>query len=91
MSEKASTVRLQGSEATYLESLIHDSPVLAPIVTLKQRPNSEARDAIVKTNQVETLREFFTLRLAEIGFNADYAPNEDGKMLETLIDRFFIP
>jgi hypothetical protein len=39
--------------------------------------------------EAETFRDAFTEQLARVGFDASYAPTEEGKMLEDLIDRFF--
>ena len=33
----------------------------------------------------------FTTRLAEVGFDKNYDPTPEGRMLEDFIDRFFVP
>lgn len=40
--------------------------------------------------EAEVLRGYFTERLARVGFDKDYKPNDDGVMLERLIDRFYL-
>jgi hypothetical protein len=37
------------------------------------------------------LRESLTTQLAAVGFDENYEPNEQGQMMEDLIDKFFIP
>lgn len=38
----------------------------------------------------EEFRDAFTLRLMEAGFDSEYQPNEEGRILEDLIDQFFV-
>lgn len=38
---------------------------------------------------IETFRDKFTLRLAEVGFDESYELTDEGKILENLIDKFF--
>ena len=39
----------------------------------------------------ELVRDYLTTRLATVGFDSDYRTNEDGVVLEILIDKFFFP
>lgn len=39
--------------------------------------------------EAEQLRNFLTTQLATVGFDKNYSPNEHGRMLETLIDKFY--
>jgi hypothetical protein len=36
------------------------------------------------------LSDYFTDRLAQVGFDASYEPNDEGTMLESLIDVLFL-
>jgi len=38
----------------------------------------------------EEFREAFSDRLTEIGFDGEYEPNEEGRVLDDLIDQFFV-
>lgn len=38
----------------------------------------------------EEFREAFSDRLMEVGFDDEYEPNEEGRVLEDLIDQFFV-
>lgn len=41
--------------------------------------------------QSEQLRDSFSTQLTAVGFGKNYARNEEGQMLEELIDRFYVP
>lgn len=41
--------------------------------------------------EAEELRGHLTELLAKVGFDSDYSPNEQGEVLEELIDRFYRP
>jgi hypothetical protein len=52
----------------------------------------DANDRIIRLtpSEAEQLREILTTQMATVGFDADYEPNEQGAVLERLIDRFFV-
>lgn len=41
--------------------------------------------------EAERVRDLLTVELARRGFREDYSASKRGRMLEQLIDRFFIP
>ena len=45
----------------------------------------------LRRDDAERLREQLTRVLAEVGFDENYSPNQLGRLLETLIDKFYIP
>jgi hypothetical protein len=45
----------------------------------------------IRSQDAETLREYFTERLAKAGFDSEYKPNNEGVILESLIDTLFTP
>lgn len=49
--------------------------------------------AVAEINKQDAtdLRELCSDYLTEVGFNRDYEPNEEGKILETLVDKLFVP
>jgi hypothetical protein len=59
---------------------------------LRSRISLNGHGAIIKMThaEAEMIRDRLTRRLAEIGFDENYSPNEQGQMLEALIDRFFV-
>jgi hypothetical protein len=50
------------------------------------------RDTTIRLSRAEAeqVRDYLTTELAASGFDQDYSPTQRGKMLEGLIDRFFI-
>ena len=41
-------------------------------------------------DEAERVRELLTTELAKVGFDESYMPNERGRFLESLIDRFYM-
>jgi hypothetical protein len=41
-------------------------------------------------DQIRYLRDYMGTRLAKVGFDENYEPNEESRILEDLIDRFFV-
>jgi hypothetical protein len=85
------TFQLSAAESEYFSNLIsHDEPFAA---LLRSHPEIcvVGRPVVLDRADAEMLREYFTERLATIGFDADYEPNKEGLMLERLIDAFFRP
>ena len=53
--------------------------------------SSDATSALeIEREFAEAFREALTERLANVGFDANYQPNDEGRYLEDLIDRLFI-
>jgi hypothetical protein len=44
----------------------------------------------IPLERVEEIRDALTLNLAQRGFGEGYVPNEEGRMLEDLLDRFLV-
>ncbi|WP_369930988.1 hypothetical protein [Xanthomonas sp. NCPPB 2632] len=44
----------------------------------------------ISDDLAEEFREAFNDRLMEVGFDDEYEPNEEGRILEDLIDQFFV-
>jgi hypothetical protein len=45
----------------------------------------------LRREDAEQLRDRLTMVLAEVGFDENYLPNQRGQVLETLIDKFYVP
>ena len=45
----------------------------------------------LRRGDAERLRDRLTMVLAEVGFDENYSLNQRGQLLETLIDKFYIP
>jgi len=85
------TFRLSVDEAEYISNLMSQDESFADL--LRRHPDIQINGRNVTTDraQAEILSTYFHERLARVGFDAEYMPNNDGVMLEQLIDRFFLP
>jgi hypothetical protein len=77
------------TEADYLKLASRDESFTG---LLKFQDGGRSTKLIMQLSRAEAeqLRECLTTQLAAVGFDEDYEPNEQGQMLEDLIDRFFI-
>ncbi|MFQ3649978.1 MAG: hypothetical protein SNJ75_06570 [Gemmataceae bacterium] len=82
---------LSVEEAEYLRCLAPQHETLARLLKLDQE--AHGRPAIIRLSpaEAEELRDSLTTQLAAVGFDENYSPNEQGRMLEKLIDKLFIP
>jgi len=81
--------RISLTEREYLERLFAEDAAL----TSFPRPQTglQGRIAIqLSREQIRYLRDYMGTRLAQVGFDENYEPNREGRILEGLIDRFFI-
>jgi hypothetical protein len=88
-SESHCSVHLAGREATYLRNAGFLPNELARIVNAAK----DSGDGIVialSPEISERFREVFTEHLAKVGFDDAYEPTSEGKVLEALIDRFYM-
>lgn len=82
------TVRLASTELEYLRSARFLPPTLLQILNAVTVGRHGATLRSVSRDVAEEFRSALTHRLATAGFDADYEPNVEGRMLEELIDRF---
>lgn len=82
--------RLSTKEVDYLRQLASRDESFARLLRFEEALPD--RKVIIRLNRAEAgqLRECLGTDLAAVGFDKDYEPNEQGQMLEDLIDRFFI-
>lgn len=85
-----STISLSSSEAEYVKSLLLKDQSFDLLVRGCPSIDLDSDPVCVDKPGAELLRDYFTKRLASVGFDADYKPNPEGRMLETLIDKFFL-
>ncbi len=90
MAEELNQFQLSANEWEYLQQLLSHDEALATL--LKFQKGAPGRKVIIQLSraQAEQLRDYLTSRLAAVGFNDNYSPNEQGQMLEELIDRFYV-
>lgn len=84
-------VRLSQREITYLKSTTILPTELARRVAGARSAGNDRYVLLLSRELAEQFRDSFTLRLAKAGFGPDDRPTAEGQMLETLIDRFFLP
>lgn len=79
--------QLSADEFRYLEQLLSDH-ALADQLRVEEGPPSRRVNVRLNCAEAEQLRDYLTRRLAAVGFDQNYSPNEEGRRLEDLIDRF---
>ena len=77
-------------EFEYLQQLALQDEAIGQLLRLQKRSSIRRLTIPLSNAQVEELRDRLTKQLAEIGFDENYSPNEQGQMLERLIDRFHL-
>jgi len=89
MTERKHEFDLTADEADYLRWLAKDDDVPAALLQVQQNPNTCRLIVNLSSIEAESLREHLTTKLAVAGFDEDYSPNGQGRMLERLIDKFY--
>jgi hypothetical protein len=84
-----SPLRLTAKQMGYLASLIAADSSFAELV--RSHPNIQLGHAGITLDRTdaEVLSDHFVERLARVGFDVSYEPNEEGALLESLIDELF--
>ena len=80
---------LSPEETSYLEHLASEEPQFADILNSFGGWRVDQGALSLLHTQAELLREYFTERLARVGFDAEYKPNAEGQVLEQLIDDLY--
>ena len=85
------TVHLSSGEWEFVRKLISSDGTFLDLLRNHSEILINRESITLNHTDAELLRDYFTERLATIGFDAEYRPNEDGFILEGLIDKFFFP
>lgn len=88
MSSEKRTIELSRQEITYLRDVKFLPATLARIIERTDIASNECGTVLVTKEVAEHFRTSFTERLAKAGFDSNYEPNYEGKLLDELIDRF---
>jgi hypothetical protein len=64
---------------------------LTRVIKAAQPVRGDSFSLTIPREVAEEFRSAFTDRLAASGFDASYNPNDEGTILEELIDRFYCP
>lgn len=82
-------IELSGREIIYLKNTGFLPAELAQIIQASLTSGGGKHVVILSRDVAEQFREEFTHQLAKVGFDPDYKPTGEGKVLEGLIDRFY--
>jgi hypothetical protein len=82
--------QLSAAEFKYLKELTSRDESVAYLLGSKEGTDGRKVTIRLSRAEAEQLRDHLTTRLAAVGFDESYLPNEEGRMLEELIDRFFL-
>ena len=87
--DKSHELRLSADEYECLTQLALRDKVLAAMLNFKV--DAQRRTTVVRLNRadIEHIRERLTTVLAEVGFDQQYSPTEQGALLERLLDRLY--
>lgn len=85
------TLYLSAEEAEYIDCLVSEDDSFAALLRSHPDIHVDRGKILLEGADAEMLRDYFTVRLARVGFNADYKPNKEGVLLEKLIDTFYLP
>jgi hypothetical protein len=91
MSADRGTVNLSKQEAMYLKTAQFLPSSLAELLRNTLPADGRSGPLSLSRQHAEEFRDAFTVRLATVGFDQNYEPTEEGRMLEQLIDSFFVP
>ena len=78
-------------EAEYISKLISDDSSFRESLCSSPEIREGRGTLTLDHAQAEWMRDYFTDRLARVGLDEDYKPNEEGAMLEGLTDKLFLP
>mgnify|MGYP001480328708 CR=1 FL=1 len=90
MTEAKHDFQLSTDEADYLFRLAAHDESLARLLEPASEPDDRAVKVRLTHAETEYVRDRLTVKLAAVGFDEDYSPNEQGRVLEKLIDKFFL-
>jgi hypothetical protein len=91
MTDSSQKVHLSTEEAEYVSRLTSEDDSFASLLCGHPDIFVNGRVITLSRPAAEMLRDYFTEKLARVGFDADYKPNVEGCLLERLIDVFFFP
>jgi hypothetical protein len=89
--DEAETVRLTSEEGELIKKLIAEDPQLQILV--RNHPNLHIANGTITLRREDAvaLREYLSDRFDVFGLDIEYKPTSEGKLLESLVDKFFWP
>lgn len=85
------TFHLSAKEAEYLSKLMSEDSSFRKLLPGHSDFPIDRKTLAVNHDEAQLLRDYFTDRLARVGFDENYEPTEEGAMLERLTDMLFLP
>ena len=83
------TVRITTQQRRYIASLLAADSSFADLIRSHPNIRIGPDEIMLDCNDANILDAYFGERLARIGFDVSYQPNEEGVLLEGLIDALF--
>ena len=87
---KHNTFRMSVEESKYILTLMTQDSSFRSLLPSRSEGGIDGKVLILDHEEAELLRDYFTDRLARVGFDKNYEPNEEGVMLERLTDKLFL-
>jgi hypothetical protein len=82
---------LSAEEAGYISKLVSEDSSFRQALPKRFEGGEGWETLSLDHEEAELLRDYLTERLARVGFDENYNPNQEGVMLERLIDTLFLP
>ncbi|MGH7989684.1 MAG: hypothetical protein ACREDS_05745 [Limisphaerales bacterium] len=83
-------IKLNTDEVSYLLNGKFLSENLLTLLHNAKKPNPSTVILEISNDEADTFRDVFGERMQEVGFDEKYEPTSEGKILESLIDRFLV-
>ena len=83
-------IRLSATEYKILQQFSLSDKWLADLLVRHPAQNRGHSIVELSREECEQLRDHLTTRLAQIGFDRNYVPNEQGILLEAIVDRLYL-
>ncbi len=90
MNTPKTKIKLSQSEIDYLQNSQFLQPTLLHAIENLIEENGRACAININRETAEEFRSAFTKQLAKVGFNEAYELTAEGRLLEDLIDRFYL-
>jgi hypothetical protein len=87
--ERQHDFRVSREELEYLKQLASRDESLTGVLRFQEDAHGRWATVRLSRAEAEQIRDYLTTQLAAVGFDKNYSPNEQGQMLEKLIDIFY--
>lgn len=91
MKNEGHAFEVSSEELCYLQQIVSNDETLSILLSSPAASYGTRHSVKLSGSQADQLRACLTESLAKIGFGEDYSLTSDGRRLEDLIDRFYIP